>query len=1203
MIPTNDGSTQPCSPISSNCVVWQGPDIACIDICNGDTVSDVVAALATKLCDLIDQACTCDPDLTGLDLKCALPAIPPTNLVGTMQAIVDYICEINPPSTAPNPVQLPQCLQYKDKLGNPVSELSMDEWATLISNQICTLINSVSILNQSMLNLESRVALLEECVLPCQQAKEADFGVISSCINPGVEIPISTLVLALETEFCNLRSAVGSVPLIQQAINAQCLFASSAQLGGNEGTLGNLSGWVNSPSTLAEINVNQWLIICDLYTAVSAIQDNCCDSACSAVNILYTYNVIEDASGIPTTLNVKFTASTIPSGYLDCNGNSLITITDANGTVQDQAVSIAGLSGDNNGVNIPLSSLNVYESIILTVASCLTNGTNQCQDTSSVIIPLEIPCPQGITVSAAVSTISVNFLNTLGSSVNYVITAFDASNPSAILGTTTISSPGTNIAHIFTGAQPGVTYTVQVKVQLGSGVSICPSQDITIGGSLCTSTSTTLTSVTPAVDDIFIGFTGDLATSTGIQLSLHVDNTGNSANDRIVIESGLSSATYCYAPILSSLVANSVSPGDIDGTANWGNTAETSIVISYSTDDIAYTTGQTLLPAGVPGAFSFNTGVTSGSVYIKAITNCTSGGISVATKWRYDFSTDTWTLMQSPSECQDNPINPDICPAGLRVAQQYLDCEGVQYTLPGAPVESYWYYVGKVVVLGVTKYIYAGWDSAGMRNIVLCCACPAYILSDTIRIFAPTSGSITFNVPYVLGEGEPTISIIQQPVCGTVVQTGTSFEYSHDPTASNPYADTMRLSITPSVSGVCQSSESVIQIQTVPCGVELTYTDQDVYAFINTNTWSSAEGLSIKNGLTALVAQWAIDFSYTGNLYFIPTTDPRWLGYQKSIVDNGASWSPYQSADPIWIGLEDLPTSWPGGSGVGVFKNAALILTFSNHSDGIYHDSTLAAGFTGVIQPSTEYKDDYDAMQDSLNGTSNTTWASSLGITQNQFPIGFGQVLYPMVTPGSGGADAANILQMIAAVTGELIPPSKFGIKTAVNVGQVIQGIGPSNPYNGASTPAGTISDLFSLAGNAGTLALLDQTNTPNLVSFINTGDNEEFNTLLTRSIKGCKDVYPSLPSPVTDVYLVEDCTTGDQYYTLIANQSCGSIGEGTVIKLNNPGATFSPGGGRADWTTLTNKCVIVIDNCNAGPSELGTVLISTHSGCVSCTP
>ena len=32
----------PCSPISSNCIVWQGPDIPCIHLCTGDTISDVV---------------------------------------------------------------------------------------------------------------------------------------------------------------------------------------------------------------------------------------------------------------------------------------------------------------------------------------------------------------------------------------------------------------------------------------------------------------------------------------------------------------------------------------------------------------------------------------------------------------------------------------------------------------------------------------------------------------------------------------------------------------------------------------------------------------------------------------------------------------------------------------------------------------------------------------------------------------------------------------------------------------------------------------------------------------------------------------------------------------------------------------------------------------------------------------------------------
>ena len=44
----------PCSPTSSNCVIWQGPDLHCIKLCTGDTVSDVIANLASELCTVMD---------------------------------------------------------------------------------------------------------------------------------------------------------------------------------------------------------------------------------------------------------------------------------------------------------------------------------------------------------------------------------------------------------------------------------------------------------------------------------------------------------------------------------------------------------------------------------------------------------------------------------------------------------------------------------------------------------------------------------------------------------------------------------------------------------------------------------------------------------------------------------------------------------------------------------------------------------------------------------------------------------------------------------------------------------------------------------------------------------------------------------------------------------------------------------------------
>mgnify|MGYP003350192377 FL=1 len=39
-----------CSPVASNCVTWDGPDLCCITECDGDTLSTVVFKLSQELC-------------------------------------------------------------------------------------------------------------------------------------------------------------------------------------------------------------------------------------------------------------------------------------------------------------------------------------------------------------------------------------------------------------------------------------------------------------------------------------------------------------------------------------------------------------------------------------------------------------------------------------------------------------------------------------------------------------------------------------------------------------------------------------------------------------------------------------------------------------------------------------------------------------------------------------------------------------------------------------------------------------------------------------------------------------------------------------------------------------------------------------------------------------------------------------------------
>lgn len=44
-----------CIPTSSDCIIWQGGDIECLDLCYGDSITQVLYKLALLVCDLSDS--------------------------------------------------------------------------------------------------------------------------------------------------------------------------------------------------------------------------------------------------------------------------------------------------------------------------------------------------------------------------------------------------------------------------------------------------------------------------------------------------------------------------------------------------------------------------------------------------------------------------------------------------------------------------------------------------------------------------------------------------------------------------------------------------------------------------------------------------------------------------------------------------------------------------------------------------------------------------------------------------------------------------------------------------------------------------------------------------------------------------------------------------------------------------------------------
>lgn len=474
MLPINNGETSPCSNISSNCVVWQGPDIPCIGLCHGDTISDVIAKLAEQLCDLTDGIVAAEPDLSGLNLLCVLPSgqTAPDTVSDTMQLIIDYVCDINQSSTSLPIVSLPNCLHYDDPAGNAVLALPLDDYAALVANKVCDILTSIEIIDNTILDHESRLVVLENCVLPCSASSPSDVQVISSCILSGQGlVNLSALVLALETRYCNLESNVGSTAIISNAINSQCLSGSDAKLSG-QGNYSGESNWINTPSTLSHVVQNLWVVVCDMYSAIEDIQLNCCPGACDSIVYGFTTTLNQDGNGIPTNIVVDFTSSSIPSSYNDCSGGSSITITDSNGLTKSTTVNTASLQNQPSGVTLSLTGLFLFGGFSIETDFCVTDGANTCRETVTKTLNSAVPCPKQMTQTADETTITVTFSQYLGTSATYTITAKETGT-TTVVASNVVTNPGLSVSSVLTGLTASTEYTVEVLVSIGGESVLC----------------------------------------------------------------------------------------------------------------------------------------------------------------------------------------------------------------------------------------------------------------------------------------------------------------------------------------------------------------------------------------------------------------------------------------------------------------------------------------------------------------------------------------------------------------------------------------------------------------------------------------------------------------------------------------------------------------------------------------------------------
>lgn len=399
MLPSKSNlSKENCSSTSSNCVVWQGPDISCISLCSGDTISDVTYKLAEEICTLKNNIGVTDVDLTCLVKVCQQTPEPSKTLANILNLLVSKICCLSdivkniPTASTPysEPIlNYPACTAF----GGLTNDLHRN-YTVQLAQKICSLTTTVNSHTATLANYGSRITTLES-KFPIPKLQ------LPSCLSNSV-LTYDILLQNLETAFCDITEALGTEGDLNKAKNQICPpnLNQEKWLTDSSKIMIAKPGWESSPQNFAQSVNNLWITVCDIRSAVRSILDTCCKAGCDDIYVDFYRRWKDDGSDI---LQVNFKSlSNIPLGFYDCGQTSSapnilynkFTITDGTGIKIDYPVLFRSINypTDKSGLvdlepnfgwaEIDFSSFPGFSvtsgPIKFTADLCFTDGTIQC---------------------------------------------------------------------------------------------------------------------------------------------------------------------------------------------------------------------------------------------------------------------------------------------------------------------------------------------------------------------------------------------------------------------------------------------------------------------------------------------------------------------------------------------------------------------------------------------------------------------------------------------------------------------------------------------------------------------------------------------------------------------------------------------------------------------------------------------------------
>ena len=471
MKPLNIDKTA-CINTSSNCVIWQGPDIECIALCKGDTITDVIYKMAVELCVIMDTF-----DLTNYDLQCI--TTDPGDFKGLIQILIDKVCLVQGPSLmsassfstiSGNDIIVPinPIFYYKNQYGDLVTEMTETNYVIAIGNKVGALVENINVIQRTLFDQGTRIIALENAAEPTIILPT----VTPVCVLPKEPTEMNIVLAAVEQQFCELKTATGDTTAIYTNIAKQAPSLNTAStLLPTGGNMASLAGWTSIIQNEADVIGNLLVAYQDMRGAVQNILNNYIPNICSSISLVLFARYDSGNSAVVLTIT-----GTIPVSFVNTNNfGTTFTITDTSGASTTSNVDIIQMINDTNGYSIPVTNTPINPLLNLRVSGnpsfTSTSSSSQCQSYLEYNIVNQGSCP-AVTYTPNVDYIVYSFTSD-ATTQTYTIEIWNSTESVLISSQSVVSNSVSTITGTFSGLAPVTMYKLRVTINIAGVTTTC----------------------------------------------------------------------------------------------------------------------------------------------------------------------------------------------------------------------------------------------------------------------------------------------------------------------------------------------------------------------------------------------------------------------------------------------------------------------------------------------------------------------------------------------------------------------------------------------------------------------------------------------------------------------------------------------------------------------------------------------------------